>query len=245
VPVNTALIPGLGATKINPIDGAEMVYVPAGEFTMGANDLRNAPEHRVYLDKYWIYKAPVTVAQYKASCAATKREMPDAPNWGWISDHPVVKVTWADATAYCEWAGVRLPTEAQWEKASRGTDARAFPWGNRWDGSRCANSAGRNNLSSTKPVRSYALGVSPCGALDMAGNVWEWCADWYGDYEARDLVRNPAGPKSGGARLLRGGAWSHAHGVNFRCAYRYFSEPTGRDGDDGFRCAGTELHFSH
>jgi len=136
----------------------------------------------VNLDGYWIYKYEVTVAQYRKFCNETGSNMPEAPSWGWQDDHPIVHVSWDNATAYTQWAGVRLPTEAQWEKAARGTDGRAYPWGNEWDATKCANSVGQR-LSSTKPIGSYPSDTSPYGALDMAGNVWEWCADWYdGNY---------------------------------------------------------------
>ena len=157
--------------------------IPAGVFTMGSDKyVDEKPIHDVYLDAYYISEFPVTVAQYRLFCVASQRNMPDAPSWGWIDEHPMVSVTWDDATAFCEWAGVRLPTEAEWEKAARGTDGRAYPWGNDWDKSKCSNFT---NSKSTQPVGSYPDGASPYGVLDMAGNVWEWCSDWYSaDYYA-------------------------------------------------------------
>ena len=126
--------PVAGATRINPKDGAVMVYVPAGEFVMGDDQMpRSSPRRTVTLDAFWIYKNDVTVAQYRKFCQATGRQMPQTPTWGWKDDHPVVNVTWDDAKAYCDWAGAALPTEAQWEKAARGTDGRMYPWGNEWD----------------------------------------------------------------------------------------------------------------
>jgi formylglycine-generating enzyme required for sulfatase activity len=124
--------------KVNPKDGAKMVYVPAGMFTMGMPDFNNAagpdekPAHRVRLDGYWIYQTEVTVAQYKKFCTATGHAMPPEPRWGWFDTHPIVNVSWDDAVAYCTWAGAALPTEAQWEKAARGTDSQnhLYPWGN-------------------------------------------------------------------------------------------------------------------
>ena len=227
----------LGEVWINPKDGAEMVYVPAGEFLMGSpegtgNDDEH-PQRRVYLDGFWIDKTEVTVAQYRRFCQATGRQMPDAPPWGWQDDHPVVNVTWNDAAAYAAWAGERLPTEAEWEKAARGTDGRQYPWGNGWDAGKCAN-----NSSTTKAVGSYPSGASPYGALDMAGNVMEWCADWYDvSYYGTAPSRNPVGPLSGNWMVLRGGSWPYDHASDFRCAARrYFTGPDCRTGDCGFRC---------
>jgi len=126
-----------GNRHINAKDRAEVVYIPAGEFTMGSKPgvgkSDEQPEHKVDLDGYWIYQTKVTVAQYRQFCQATGRSMPNAPSWGWKDDHPIVSVTWDDATAYAKWAGAALPTEAQWEKAARGTDGRIYPWGNEWD----------------------------------------------------------------------------------------------------------------
>ena len=129
-------------TKTNPKDGAEMVLVPAGPFKMGIDPIPmdqeqrkqvNTPKHDVTLDAYWIYKYPVTVKQYKNFIADTNGKMPPEPLWGWKDDHPMVIVAWQDAVNYAKWAGAALPTEAQWEKAVRGTDERIYPWGNKWD----------------------------------------------------------------------------------------------------------------
>ena len=228
---------------VNPKDGAEMVWVPAGEFLMGSTgdevNWDERPQRNVYLDGYWIYKTEVTVAQYRKFCEATNREMPEAPEWGWKEDHPVVDVSWQDAADYAEWAGASLPTEAQWEKAARGTDGRKFPWGNEWDGGRCANSVS-GRLKGTKPVGSYPSGASPYGCLDMAGNVWEWCAGWYDeDYYRKAPSNNPPGPASGSHRVLRGGSWYYAHDGYFRCARRCRYAPGRRYGSYGFRCSRT------
>ncbi len=118
-----------------------MVRIPAGTFLMGSKAGEGSddehPQHTVDLTGYWIYRTDVTVAQYRKFCTATGREMPDAPDWGWQDDHPVVNVDWDDANAYADWAGAALPTEAQWEKAARGTDGRIYPWGNDWDATKC------------------------------------------------------------------------------------------------------------
>ena len=261
----------LGDIWVNPKDGGEMVWVPAGEFLMGSTAAeiaafieRNAmperlkwiieaegPQRKVYLDGYWIYRFEVTVAQYRKFCQETGRKMPEAPAWGWRDDHPVVNVTWQNAVDYAKWASVSLPTEAQWEKAARGTDGRVYPWGNTWDAARCANSVVKT-LTSAQPVGSYAAGASPYGCLDMAGNVWEWCADWYDPaYYQRAPTKNPTGPAEAvrfeflpdyfisGARVLRGGSWRYDYNDRFRCAFRGNNDPTSRLNYLGFRCART------
>ena len=116
--------------KINAKDGAKMVWIPAGEFIMGSDEYAaEKPAHKVYLDGFWMDKNDVTVAQYRQFCEATGRQMPKAPSWGWIDDHPVVNVTWDDAKAYADWAGMALPTEAEWEKAARGGEYHRYVWG--------------------------------------------------------------------------------------------------------------------
>ena len=250
--------PAAGATRINAIDGAEMVYVPAGEFLMGSTDAEmeaafadasahftgvkkewftdQEPQRSVYLDAYWIYKNDVTVAQYRKFCQANGKEMPAAPNWGWKDDHPIVNVTWDDAKGYCDWAGVALPTEAQWEKAARSGDGRTYPWGNEWDPGKLWCSVGEKRTSTT-PVGSYLAGASPYGCLDMAGNVWNWCADWYGNY-SKDDTHNPKGPATGQFRVWRGGSWNGDYVPSFRSALRGNNDPTVRYDYDGFRCVG-------
>jgi len=186
---------------VNPADGATLLRIPAGEFRMGDDDQKDNPRHGVYLDGFWIYKTPVTVAQFMRFCGATGHAAPDPPNWGWRDDHPVVNVSWADAVAYAAWAGAALPTEAQWEKAARGADGRFYPWGNGWDAARCAHSVGTARTG-TAPVGTFHAGASPYGVLDMSGNVWEWCADWYDAGTMRAAAgRNPAGPPAGERRV--------------------------------------------
>ncbi|NCO38924.1 MAG: hypothetical protein COZ06_19675 [Armatimonadetes bacterium CG_4_10_14_3_um_filter_66_18] len=242
----------------------DMVVVEAGEFRMGTTDQeanrvialdrnmqrrwmnREQPQHTVYLDAYAIDIRPVTVAQYRAFCAATGKPMPEAPSWGWLDDHPVVNVSWHDAVAYCEWAGKRLPTEAEWEKAARGEDGRIFPWnpvgsrGNDWNprAAHCDYQHKCEWSDKTAPVGSHPEGVSPCGCHDMIGNVWEWCADWYdGSFYRNSPRQNPKGPNSGGARVLRGGAWAGVSLGGLRCAGRIGSNPGSGLDSGGFRCA--------
>lgn len=228
----------IASTKVSPIDGATMVYVPAGEFTMGSTGYDNENlVHKVYLDAYWIDKTPVTVAQYRKFCAATGRQMPQAPKWGWKEDHPIVSVTWDDANAYCKWAGKRLPTEAEWEKAARGADGRTYPWGNEFKSSRLWSSTD-GEKKSTAPVGSFPAGASPYGCLDMAGNVWQWCADWYSkDYYGDSPGRNPTGPTFAQERVLRGGPWCGNITANFCASNRFRNSPGDRVISFGFRCA--------
>ena len=243
---------------INPKDDAEMIRIPEGEFLMGSseeqidawirvypNDRRDyftseIPRHKVYLDTYYIYKNDVTVLQYRKFCLATGRQMAQAPVWGWQDDHPVVNVSWDDANSYAQWAGVALPTEAQWEKAARGTDGRIFPWGNEWDANKCHCSKTQfEDAKSTAPVGSFPAGVSPYGVQDMAGNVWQWCADWYSkDYYNISPARNPTGPTTGIARVTRGGLWAAYYVSLFRTASRgNCLNPSLRCDRGGFRCA--------
>jgi formylglycine-generating enzyme required for sulfatase activity len=241
LPSSTSII-----TLLRPY-GMELIEIPAGEFIMGSNEYDDEkPIHTVFLDTYYIGKTLVTVKQYIAFCNATGHASPPAPRWGWKDDHPVVNVSWNDVVAYCEWLSketgytVVLPTEAQWEKAARGTDGRMYPWGNDWDGSKCANSLGVwrfLSLKGTMPVGSYPEGASFYGVLDMAGNVCQWCSDWYdANYYKSSPDRNPTGPAGGQYRVLRGGSWNYNVALNFRCAYRYRFTPVYWDFNHGFRC---------
>ncbi|MDQ2732264.1 MAG: formylglycine-generating enzyme family protein [Armatimonadota bacterium] len=225
-------------TKINAQDGATMILIPAGPFLMGDTDQSDNPRRTVTLDAYYIYKNLVTVAQYRKFCNATDHYFPDPPPWGWKNDHPIVNVGWDDATAYCEWAGTQLPTEAQWEKAARGTDGRKFPWGNDFKSSRLwCSKAAYADAHTTAPVGSFPAGASPYGVLDLAGNVWEWCADWYSDnYIQTAPLQNPIGPELGTHRVLRGGSWYNSGESDFHSAFRNWGDPTYWYNISGFRC---------
>ena len=242
--------------------GGPMVFVPAGEFIMGmsAEDALSecrkvsqyckpewftdeAPVHRVNLDAYYIDKHEVTQGEYdkcvQAKACNNNKELPGMPGMFIITvpRWPAVLVYWEDARTYCGWAGKRLPTEAEWEKAARGTDGRIYPWGNQ------APSCGLANFFSGcggKPVEvgSKPGGASPYGALDMAGNVWEWVADWYGEnYYSGSPSQNPKGPSSGTFRVVRGGGWYFYPG-GLLVSVRNRDVPSFRlGGDGGFRCA--------
>ncbi|MBI4489948.1 MAG: formylglycine-generating enzyme family protein [Deltaproteobacteria bacterium] len=219
-----------------------MVLIPPGEFWMGSEDgdSDEKPRRRLYLDAFYIDKYEVTNALYRKFMEATGRQAPSYWNNSNFNgpNQPGVGLTWYDAEAYCRWAGKRLPTEAEWEKAARGTDGRKYPWGNEEPDGNKAN-YGRN-LGKTAPVGSYLSGVSPYGVHDMAGNVWEWVADWYGStYYRRALDRNPKGPESGQYRVLRGGSWYESSSQS-RSSRRFSFNPKIRGfGFDiiGFRCA--------
>ncbi|MBI2372119.1 MAG: SUMF1/EgtB/PvdO family nonheme iron enzyme [Deltaproteobacteria bacterium] len=242
-------------------DRAEMVLIPAGEFWMGSarqeevvQECRKwtahisprvncegfataeVPRHRVTLSAFYLDRYEVTNAQYGRFREATGREAPafwsdsrfNAPT------QPVVGVSWHDAQAYCRWAGKRLPPEAEWEKAARGTDERQFPWGNAWEPAR-VNAEGK--LGKPAPVGSYPDGVSPYGVHDLAGNVWEWVADWHdATYYPRSPQRNPQGPEQGQQKVLRGGSWL-GHPFFLRTTVRSRFAPEGRTQYLGFRCA--------
>jgi formylglycine-generating enzyme required for sulfatase activity len=244
-PASGAPVPSTGVLKTNPKDGAKLIFIPAGEFTMGSPDAdidaftQEKPKHQVDLDAYYLYKTEVTVAQYRQFCQETTRAMPNKPSWGWIDSHPIVNVSWDDAAAYAQWAGATLPTEAQWEKAARGTDGRVYPWGSTWDADKTHRSTeSRHDAGNTATADGFSAGASPYGVLNLAGNVWEWCADWYGkDYYRTAPVRNPLGPATGIYRCLRGGGWTEVDPLCFRAPFRKRADPTNRNTSIGFRCA--------
>jgi formylglycine-generating enzyme required for sulfatase activity len=260
----------LGETKTNAVDGAEMVFIPGGTFMMGSdpheidrqwaqygwdpvwkqNAAGESPRHRVSVEGFWMYRHEVTAGEYRTFCQATGREPPTDGGWGrQPDDHPAIYVSWGDALAYCEWAGVRLPTEQEWEYAARAGDGRVFPWGDQWDRTK-ANSASYSvgqdlrteaqwHVFDTKfpwktqvmttPVGSFP--ANPFGLFDMVGNVYEWCADWYERYPGSTHRGEQYGQR---CRVVRGGRWgNHPDGV--RCAFRNGYPPDGRGPGEGFR----------
>lgn len=235
------------------VDDAPMVLIPEGAFWMGAErgiGLEDeSPRHEVWLDAYYIDAYEVTTERYANFLAVTRR----TPPWLWNSvdlelhaDRPVIGVTWNDADAFCRWAGKRLPTEAEWEKAARGTDERRYPWGNETPTSSLANFAIGARFSydqALMPVGHYKGAESPFGVYDMAGNVWEWVLDWYDiSYYARSPAINPQGAETGELKVLRGGAWSDL--PNYLLSYARFQlPPDTRNSFTGFRCAQPVLKF--
>jgi len=230
---------------------SKSVIIPAGEFIMGTDEAREDeyPEHRVYLDAYEIDCYEVTNAQYWGfldyikrtndhnKCFKGEPSNKDHTPKFWdndyynVPDYPVVRIDWHDAYAYAAWAGKRLPTEAEWEKAARGMDGRKFPWGNEWDPMRC-NLSGEPN-----PVGSVEISKSVYGCYDMAGSVYEWCADWYLDtYYAGSPSKNPKGPENGVRRVIRGGS-RFSKPFQVRTNTRKSEQPELFNLSIGFRCA--------
>jgi formylglycine-generating enzyme required for sulfatase activity len=269
--------PTIGSTWTRPADGMVMVYVPAGEFQMGSTEAqietaialcrehyspcnnwyygREGPAHAVSIGGFWIDQAEVTNAQYRRcveggvcseplTCRKREPTYADPEK----ADHPVVCVSWDDAQAYCEWAGARLPTEAEWEYAFRGQQGSIYPWGDSFDGSRlnycdtnCLESHADNQYDdgypNTAPVASFPQDVSWSGATGMSGNVSEWVADWFGVYST-EALSNPTGPESGNEKMLKECSW-FSPPAYCRGAARASVDPGARYDYLGFRCAGS------
>jgi sulfatase modifying factor 1 len=243
-------------TAVKGDDPAPMTIVPAGPFPMGVpsgdrdGGRDEYPRHEVFLDAYAIDVYEVTNGRYLAFVKATGHRVPQNPRdatrnlWQGdvitdsLADRPVVNVDWSDAAAYCAWAGKRLPTEAEWEKAAKGNHDWRFPWGNVEPTAKHLNYnqqwIGEKTLM---PVGSYEAGKSPYGVYDMAGNVWEWVNDWYdARYYEKSPKKNPKGPETGTKRVLRGSGWQNET-PTVRIFTRVDSEPSVRNESTGFRCA--------
>jgi len=262
-------------------DGAPMLLIAEGPFLRGSPDGQGDPDEHpqrtITLSPFYMDRYEVTNRRYQVFLNSTQHRTPEhccdqAYNvWNGteitakLLDHPVVNVDWHDAAAYCAWAGKRLPTEAEWEKAARGTDGRDYPWGNvhdrmrangvsYWSGTDFGSAeearawwAGENGAGViaikgvqgilTVPVTEMEKGATPAGLMHMAGNVWEWTADWY-DPKAYENMneRNPRGPAGGEFKIHRGGSWLNQRGL-LRSAMRDASRPTMRNHGTGFRCA--------
>ena len=242
--------------EITGKDGAPLVLIPAGSYPMGVpvgdrdGGRDEYPRHVIDIAAFYIDKYEVTNGRYLEFVKATDHRVPQNPKnptrnlWEGVSipeslaDRPVVNVDWADASAYCTWAGRRLPTEAEWEKAAKGNHDWRFPWGNveptnkhlnfnqKWIGER-----------TLMPVGSYESGKSPYGVYDMAGNVWEWVNDWYdAKYYEKSPAKNSPGPASGTKKVIRGAGWQNET-PTVRIFTRVDSDPTIRNESTGFRCA--------
>jgi formylglycine-generating enzyme required for sulfatase activity len=220
-----------------------MVLVPAGEFTMGSDegDDDEQPVHRVVLDPFYLDTFEVTNGRFAKFVAAIQSE----PPWGFAdqetpvvdAERPVRWVTWLEATGYCLWAGKRLPTEAEWEKAARGTDGRIYPWGNDPPTAAQAVFGLKEGAETASPVGDHPQGRSPYGAQDLAGNLYEWVADWYDDaFYQTPPTRNPRGPVVGSTKVQRGGSYTNSP-YRLRAAFRTKADPTEHDPHVGFRCA--------
>ena len=220
-------------------DGAIVVRIPGGEFQMaspeGEGDPSEHPRHLVRVSGFLMDKTEVTWGQYKRFLAASSQPPPKSPAWGMPEALPASSVIWDEARAFCAWAGGRLPTEAEWERAARGGDARKYPWGNAFDPWRCNTRDGGPHAPT--PAAANPDCVGPYGVLDLAGSVLEWCSDWHQEaYDANGPVENPTGPETGTRRVSRGGNWmSAAQAV--RAASRLGIDPTWPGPMQGFRCA--------
>jgi formylglycine-generating enzyme required for sulfatase activity len=246
----------LGQTLNSPRDGMTQVCVPAGEFWMGAAasdgeaQADEKPRHRVVLAAFWIDRTEVTNTMFEkcvAAGACHPREyspylwgvrLPNGtPYYGQVAfqEAPVIMLDGDEAQAYCVWAGRRLPTEAEWEKAARGSDERLYPWGADLD---CEHASYLGCQKEPGLASSHPLGISPYGALNMSGNLWEWVSDWYDPgYYQHSPTQNPLGPAEGEFRAIRGGGW-HSNPAQLRASNRSTGKPEhATDGEIGIRCA--------
>jgi formylglycine-generating enzyme required for sulfatase activity len=207
--------------------------------------LHETPQFRASIDNFYLSVFEVTNEQFARFLSEAKPSATELQRWiSWLDriliqpndlyravpdfkSHPVINVTWFGAQAYCEWAGLRLPTEIEWEKAARGNDSRIFPWGSEWDATRLCWCGSHDEKESTAPVNAFPQGCSPYGIFQMAGNVEEWCADWYQrDVYKRYATGNLAAPRAGMGRVIRGGNCLRKNKLEFRCAMRRANTPS-------------------
>lgn len=241
---------GIGSTLVSTVDGTILSYVPAGEFIMGSSEAdanaegNERPQRTAHLGAFWIDQTEVTNQAYAACVVAGGCKRPYRPDSatrvGYYDDlqyahYPIINVSWEDAKSYCSWSGRRLPSEAEWEKAARGLDGKMYPWGDIQPTVDLLNF--NNQIGDTTQVGYFPKGVSPFGVLDMAGNVWEWVADWYMyEYYSVSPLENPLGPPTGEGHVIRGGSWNY--GAEYaRSSYRGWSPAVNRLDHLGFRCA--------
>ena len=219
-------------------DGAVMIKMASQTYQLGGTkQAAEKPRHSKQLDEYYIDRTEVTWRMYLEFCKETKKDIPikyryTKPFPERMLDHPVVDVTWDDARSYCEWTGKRLPSENEWEGACAGPQGRVYPWGGKFSFSACNTS--QNTFGETVPVGSMPGCKSPSGAMDMAGNVYEWTADWYKSYDGSDMTFSYEGKK----RVAKGGSYVHSIDL-LRCQSRYALLPDEYASYGGFRCAVT------
>lgn len=255
------ILGALGDPRLTDDPDSNLILIPAGKFERGNEAEKNSqPLCQIELDEYLIGKYPVTNQEYREFVKAggyQNRELWPRKGWQWRErkdinepgywnhwkwngpNFPVVGVSWYEAEAYCNWLrrttgkGYRLPTEAEWEKAARGPEGFQYPWGNEWDSDYCNSREAR--MDRTSPVGIYLQGKSPYGCMDMAGNVLEWCIDWYNEnYYRQSPVQNPPGPIAGEYRVLRGGSWSN-RAETLRSSFRFRDVPAHGGNVVGFR----------
>ena len=230
-------------TRTSSLDGMIQVHIPEGEFLMGVNEEHNSsnsPQHLIYLDAYWMDQVEITNSMYLKCMKANGCTRPASDNIRydkWVyRDHPITYITWYQADEYCRWANRRLPTEAEWEKAGRGTDGLKYPWGNEGPNARLAN-FDQADIHEAVSAYRYPLGASPYGVLNMSGNVREWVMDWFDPlYYTYSPYANPLGPATGTERSLRGGSYNENQ-RQIRVFSRFNHEPQSAGLSRGFRCA--------
>lgn len=231
--------PPRGQPWRNDVEG--MVVIPGGEFVMGAVEgtsfADESPQHVLRLNAFRLDLREVTASEF----ALSPIPMPAQPEWSSDAANPVVNVTWHEAAEYCEWVDKRLPTEAEWERAARGTDSRAYPWAGAWSPTRANTGVDGDGFEHLAPTGSLPSGLGPEGAFDLSGNAWEWTADWYRkDTYSSYRTPNPDGPKQGSHKVARGGSFRSSSATTATSTVR-LALPVGTRRDDvGFRCASSE-----